>query len=121
MDKKEAKLAWKNAKRAMGIYQIRNTVNGKVLVGSSPDLEGRRNRFAFEMRNGSLGKNRILNEELKRFGPDCFVFEVLDQLETEEDDPKKIPEELEVLEAAWPEKVRPFNERGYNTPPQEGR
>ena len=37
MDKKALKREYKETARPMGVYQIRNTVNGKVLLGTSTD------------------------------------------------------------------------------------
>ena len=50
------------------------------------------------------------------FGPDAFAFETLDTIEpadTPNYDPKA---DLNVLEALWLEKLRPFEPDGYNEP-----
>lgn len=44
MDRSEAKKAYKDAKRPMGVYGIENTKNGKSYVGYSIDLQAGINR-----------------------------------------------------------------------------
>ena len=45
MDKKALTREYKETQRPMGVYQVRNTVNGKVLIGTSVDLPAILNRF----------------------------------------------------------------------------
>lgn len=119
MDKKELKLRYKNTPRPAGVYQIRNSANGKVLVGSSLNLDGRRNRFAFEVKNGSIGNNRALKQDWEQSGPASFFFEVLEQLKANADPRHDYRDELAELEKKWLEKLQPYGERGYNRPPKE--
>ncbi|WP_239614554.1 GIY-YIG nuclease family protein [Cohnella mopanensis] len=95
-----------------GVYQIRNTVNGKILVDKSNNLK------SLNGRNMSLNmgtdKNKALQKEWTQFGPDAFVMEVLEVLKPNENpfvDPK---DELKKLTEQWIEKLQPFNERGYH-------
>ncbi len=44
MDKRALTREYKESRRPMGVYQIRNTVNGKLLVGVSVDLPSILNR-----------------------------------------------------------------------------
>lgn len=117
MDKKELKLQYKNTAPPAGVYQIRNTANGRVLVGGVLNLDARRNRFAFEVKMGNIANNAELNRELKQFGPEAIVFEILEELEV--DDPQRdCRDELADLEKKWLEKLQPYGERGYNQPPR---
>ena len=45
MDKKPQNSNTKHSHRPMGVFQIRNMVNGKVFVDSSVNLAGKFNRY----------------------------------------------------------------------------
>ena len=83
MDRSEAKKEYKQAKRPMGVYRIRNTQNGKSYVGYSIDLHARINRQKAELKFGSHRNSQLLGE-WKSFGESSFEFEVLDELELDE-------------------------------------
>ena len=117
-DKKELKFIYKNTPRPMGVYQVRNLINGKVLVGGSLNLDGRRNRFQFEVKNGNIGNNRELLREWQQFGADNFVFEILEQIEPCDDPQHDYRFELAELEKKWLERISPYQDRGYNSPPR---
>ena len=113
MDKKELKQNYKLTQRPMGIFQIRNLTNEKVFIGKSENLEGILNRHEFALKaNGH--QNKQLQADWNELGADKFAFEILDELEFQENlDVKK---ELEFLEDLWLEKLQPFGEKGYNEP-----
>jgi hypothetical protein len=111
--RKEIKRAYKERKKAAGVFQVKNTVNGKVLLGSSLNLEGVFNSHRFKL---SIGRhpNVDLQKDWNAYGPDRFVFEILEVVK-EKDDPNFDPDdELTLLEQIWLEKLQPFSERGYN-------
>ena len=60
-----------------GVYQVRNLANGKVLLGSSLNLEGLLNRNRFTLRNNSH-TNKELQKDWNELGPDQFAFEILE-------------------------------------------
>jgi hypothetical protein len=62
MDKKALTREYKESRRPMGVYQIRNTVNGKLLVGVSVDLPSILNRHRAELRMGGH-RNRELQKD----------------------------------------------------------
>jgi len=53
MDKSTAKKAYKQAKRTMGVYRIRNTRSDKSYVGFSTDMPAKINRHKAELKFGS--------------------------------------------------------------------
>lgn len=59
-----------------GIYQIRNTVNGKTYVGSTKNLNKRRRQHWCELRNGSH-RNSHLQHAWDKHREDAFIFETL--------------------------------------------
>ena len=112
----ELKQAYKENPPPMGVFAIRNRANGKVLLGSSLNVQGSLNRARFDLTRGAH-RVRELQEDWNRHGADSFTFEVLDVLKPSEEpgaDPKS---ELEVLEALWHERLQPYGEAGYNVPP----
>jgi group I intron endonuclease len=60
------------------VYQIRNTVSGKIYVGSTADMAKRFRAHRSFLANGTHS-NRHLQASWNRHGPDAFVFEVLEQ------------------------------------------
>jgi group I intron endonuclease len=119
MDKKGKIREYKNTPRPMGVYQIRNKVNGKVFIGSSNNLPAILNRYRAELNFGNC-RNLVLQQDWNQFGPDAFEFKELEIL-TPMEDPKYNPaEDLKFLEDMWIEKLKPFDENGYNKPPRNG-
>ena len=118
MDRKAKKREYKNTPRPMGIYQIKNKVNGKVLIGSSVNLSAILNRFRAELKTGSC-LNIDLQKEWKQFGPEMFEFKELELLEPADDPTYNPAEDLHVLESLWIEKLSPFGDKGYNKPPKD--
>lgn len=87
-----------------GLYRIRNTADGRMLVGAAVNPEGRLNRHRFQLRMGShpVGELQAAWNEL---GQDAFEFGVVDTLEPRDepsDDPR---EELDALMELWLEKL----------------
>jgi hypothetical protein len=111
--KKDIVRAYKDHQRPAGIFQIKNTVNGKVLLGSSLNLEGPLNGHKFMLTIGSH-RNETLQKEWKEFGPDAFVFQILEEVKRREDPNFNLLDELTLLEEIWIEKLQPFGENGYN-------
>jgi len=101
----------------MGIFQIINKVNGKMLIGSSLNLPAILNRCKAELRMGSH-RNEVLQKEWKQFGPENFEFIELEVLEPADDPTGNPAEDLRVLEKLWIEKLSPFGDKGYNRPPK---
>jgi hypothetical protein len=109
----ELKRAYKAREKPAGVFQVKNLANGKVLLGSSLNLEGSLNSHRFML---TIGRHR--NEELQKdwreFGPEKFVFEVLEVAKRSADPSFDLNDELTLLEQIWIEKLQPFGERGYN-------
>jgi DNA-binding HxlR family transcriptional regulator len=112
--RKELKRASKQQVADIGVYQIRNTANGKLYLGSSTNLAGERNSRLFQLKMGKVVFSRELQEDLTRHGAENFKFSVLAVL-----DPPKPGEDvarlLAELELSWLEQLQPFGERGYNS------
>jgi group I intron endonuclease len=96
-----------------GVFQVKNTANGKILLGSSLNLEGPLNRHRFMLKIGSH-TNKALQKDWDEFGFDKFVFEILEEVKRKDDPNFNLKDELSLLEMIWLEKLQPFGERGYN-------
>ena len=111
--KKELIREYKQNHPQMGVWQIRNMVNGKVLIGASQNLPGILNRHQFALKLGSH-QNRILQAEWNELGSENFAFEILDEITPNEEGGNDYLADLAFLEELWIEKLNPFGERGYN-------
>lgn len=111
-DRKALKAAYKEMKFKMGAFQIRNLSNGKLLVGSSANLDAIWNRHRFQLNMGSH-RNEVLQKEWNTFKEDNFAFEVLEEL-PHRDDTSDYSEELSLLEAFYIEKLNPYGALGYH-------
>lgn len=116
MDRKALVRKYKETPRPMGVYCVRNTVNGKVFIGTARDLAGIINSQRAQLGFGSH-MNRALQREWNELGPGAFVFEVLDTLEPQSTPGYDPRDDLRALEALWFDRLEPYGERGYHTPP----
>ena len=96
-----------------GVFQVKNIVNGKVLLGSSLNLEGPLNGHKFMLEIGGHD-NKDLQKDWNEFGADKFVFEILEVVKVTDNPNFNLKDELTLLEQIWLEKLQPFGERGYN-------
>ncbi len=117
MNRAELKQQYKNETRQMGVFAIRNQVNGKLLIGASLNLPGSINRVRFQLKMG-MHENKALQQDWKTHGADCFSFEVLDELAPVKEGERRYAEDVRALESLWLEKLKPYGEAGYNTPPK---
>src|SRR5512138_2804155 len=111
--KKDIIREYKEREKPAGVFQVKNTANGKVLLGSSLNLEGPLNKHRFLLKiNGH--PNKELQKDWNGLGPDRFTFEILETIPLKDDPNFNLKDELTLLEEIWLEKLQPFGERGYN-------
>jgi hypothetical protein len=112
--KSEIKREYKERPKPAGVFQVKNIANGKVLLGSSLNMDGPLNGHKFKL---SIGQhpNEALQKEWNEYGTDSFVFEVLEVVKLSDDPYFNLEDELTLLEEIWLEKLQPFGERGYNS------
>jgi hypothetical protein len=113
----EIKKAYKQTLTPMGIYQIKNTENGKIFIGSSLNVPGKLNAHKFSLKYGSHIIQDLQND-YNKYGEKCFTFEVLDYLEPKNDPDINYKKEVSLLEEMWLEKLQPYGDKGYNKPPK---
>lgn len=89
-----------------GVYCIRNSHSGKVLVGSTPNLPSLRSKLAFAESTGMAGAlDHRLMDDVRRHGFGILSLEILETLQPpSEATEKEIRADLATLEALWREK-----------------
>lgn len=113
--RKELKQLYKETAIDAGVYQIKNTINEKVFVGSTRNLKTL-NGLKFSLETG-VSTNKELQEEWNHYGKDAFCIDVLEVLKKKNAPYFSEKEALAELEEKWLEKLKPYGERGYNRPP----
>ncbi|MBN1550855.1 GIY-YIG nuclease family protein [bacterium] len=111
--KKDIKREYKERKKQAGVFQVKNIANNKVLLGSSLNLDGPLNSHKFMLTIGSH-RNKVLQHDWNEYGPDKFIFEILEVVKVKNDPNFNLDDELTLLEQIWLEELKPFGERGYN-------
>lgn len=104
MDRKSLIRQYKEARRPMGVFQVRNTRTGRVFVGSSIDLPSILNRLRSQLRLGGH-PDRALQEDWRSMGDDAFAFEVLDTLAPPDEPTYDPTDDLRTLEGLWRAKI----------------
>ena len=115
--KKELKMTYKQNNQPTGIYRIMNTMNGKVFIGSSRNIPGKFNSHKFQLKY-NVHRNEALQKDWDTFGPAAFSFDIVELLQTSELTTQDLRETLAVLEEKWLDKLRPYDDAGYNKPPK---
>jgi hypothetical protein len=111
--KKELKQDYKLYKSKKGVFQIKNKINGKVLIGSSTDLNAIWNRQRAQLNFGSH-PNKELQSDWKKYGQDNFEYEIISVLKEKENEDKDYSMDVKELEVLFVEEMQPFDEKGYN-------
>ena len=119
LQKKQLAKEYVQTHRQMGVYEIKNNATGKVLIGSSLDLDKIFNRYQFTL-NFGVHTNKELQQDWKQFGEGSFSFRILETVKPQEeflqsgDDLNKYKQEVEQLEQLWLDEIQPYGEKGYN-------
>jgi len=111
--KRELKMEYKEVKTEGGVYQVRNTKNNKILVLATPNFKTINGKESGLIR-GTFFPHKELEKEIAEYGPDAFVFEILETLEEKEDGIFDKKDELKKMEKKWLEKLQPYGDKGYN-------
>jgi hypothetical protein len=110
---KKLKEAYKETRRPMGIFLIRNAVTDRVFVAWGVNLAGIMNRQRFALKAGSH-PNKELQRDWNKLGSKSFEFEIVEQRTPPDEPGFDEKAELEFMEQFWLERLQPFGKRGYN-------
>ena len=111
--RKELKTQYKNTPPKRGVFIIRNLKNQKVLIVRALNVDGILNRHRIELKLGSH-RNKELQNDYKKLGPQKFSFEVAELLKNQDDPDYNYQEDLQLLEEIWREKLGITADNGYN-------
>lgn len=112
---RQLKEEYKQKKFRIGVFQLRNTVNGKIFVGSSVNLDAIWNRIRVELKFGGH-RNVQLQDEWKEYGEENFCFEILSEIVQKDGEKTDYAKEARKLEEMFIEELQPFGDKGYNPP-----
>ncbi len=115
MNRKEAIRAYKEARRPIGVFQVRNTASGKAYIGTSVDLPSMLNRQRAQLRMGAHA-DRALQADWNALGDGAFAFDVLDTLEPPDEPGYDPADDLRTLEDLWRGKLAAADTEVYNPP-----
>jgi hypothetical protein len=110
---KELKEEYKQMKFKMGVFQIKNKINGKVFIGSSMDLSAIWHAQKLQL-NFGMHQNTDLQNDWNEFGPDNFTYEIIEEIKQRDDKPAEYEKEIKTLEALIIDEVKPFEDKVYN-------
>jgi len=111
--RKELKEEYKLMKFRMGVFRIVNLVSGKMYIGSSPDLVANWHAERLQLNMG-IHCNDALQSDWKQLEADNFKYEILEEIEQNNDPGVDWKKELKALEEIILEELQPYNDRGYN-------
>lgn len=115
MDKKTLIREYKEAKQPAGVFAVKNTLSGRVLLGVSPNVPGMQNRQRFQLRSGGHPDTE-LQKDYNELGAEAFSFETLDLLDQPEEPGYDPSEDLKVLLEIWLEKLASSGTMFYGRP-----
>lgn len=110
--KKELKEAYKQMKFPMGVFQIRNLSNNKILIDNSVDMLSKWNRHKMELNFGGH-RNMALQKDWSEKGEDNFAFEVLSELKSKDEENVNYNKELKTLQKMVIEEMNIPDDRIY--------
>ena len=111
--RKELIRQYKETPRPMGVFQIKNNRNGKLLLLKALNIPGIITRHQLELRRG-MHRNRELQAEWNQYGEEAFSFEPLATIKPEEFPPEQWSAAGADLLQTWLEKLQPYGDAGYN-------
>ena len=111
--RKELKEEYRQMKFRMGVFQIKNKINGKLFIGSSLDLNAIWHAQKLQLDFG-IHPNSDLQKDWKELGAENFSYEILEEIRQIEDKPTDFSKEIKVLEGMIIDELQPFENKGYN-------
>ena len=110
---KALKQDYKQKKFSTGVFQIRNTLNNKIFIDSSTNLDAIWNRHKFELNMGGH-RNEELQKDWTAAGEENFTFEILSEIKQDDTVNTDYAREAKQLAVIFIQELQPFGEKGYN-------
>ncbi|MEI7527093.1 MAG: GIY-YIG nuclease family protein [Mariniphaga sp.] len=111
--RKELKEEYMQMKFKMGVFQIKNNINGKVFIGSSLDLNAIWHAQKLQLDFG-IHPNSDLQKDWKEHGAENFSYEIIEEIKQGDDKPIDYAKGIKVLEGMIIDELQPFENKGYN-------
>ena len=111
--KKELKEEYNRIQPKIGVFQVKNIVNGKIFIDSSVNLDKIWNRHRVELNAGSH-RNLSLQKDWNEFGESNFTYEILSEIKQEVDSKSDYSKEARELAKMFLDELKPFGDKGYN-------
>lgn len=134
--RKQLTAAYQERERVMGVFQIKNNVNGRIYIGGSKNLDALWGKEQFTL-NFDSHTNRELQKEWTHFGSENFSYLVLETVKLDQqirydykdvfdaegrqpvDMMRQYNKMVADLQEKWMEKLQPYGEQGYHSRPAE--
>lgn len=116
MDKskrKELQEEYKQIKTYMGVIQITNKLSSKIYIDTFSNLKNKWLTLQMQLDMGRFA-NAELQKDWKELGAENFIYEVLEEKET--DEIADVKWECKQMLKRWLEKLQPYEDKGYNKP-----
>lgn len=103
--KKELIRAFKETPKRQGVFAVRCAPSGEIWVSPSPNLDKQQTSLWFSLRMGG-NPNKAMQAAWKAHGEAAFGFEVLEELQLEDDTPAYVVQtRLKDRAAYWQDKL----------------
>ena len=113
MTNREKTAEYKQMRFPMGLFRIRNTVNGKTFTDSGLNMPARWNRHRFQLNLGNH-PDQNLQQDWKDFGESAFIYEVVAELDYDPARPERdYRADVEALRDLWFEENGADKSGGY--------
>ncbi len=96
MNKKQLRAQYEAQKPPMGIFLLKDTVDGQDYLGISTNLPATKNSLDFRLSVGALGNYPVLQQHYLEQGKDVLHFSILEKLDYQKDGDDYI-QELQTL------------------------
>jgi len=111
--RKELKEEYKQMKFRMGVFQVKNKINGKIFIGSSTDLVAIWHAQKLQLDMG-IHPNSDLQKDWNEYGAENFVYEIKEEINQTDDRQIDFAKEIKTLEEMIIEELQPYDEKGYH-------
>ncbi|WP_109127506.1 GIY-YIG nuclease family protein [Dyella sp. C11] len=96
----------------MGIFAIRNTITGRMLIDQSANLTGAMNRHLTELKLGTH-RNQALMDDWRALGEASFTFDTLQRIDERPEPDFDYKAEMARLLEAWRIRIPPGSALSY--------
>ncbi|MBK6966969.1 MAG: GIY-YIG nuclease family protein [Bacteroidales bacterium] len=111
--RKELRDEYRLIKFKIGVFQIRNMLNGRIFIGSSLDLVAIWHAQKLQLDAG-MHSNEELQKDWKLYGRENFSYEILEEIKQTDQMTSDFMKEVKTLEELMIEELQPFDSKGYN-------